>query len=97
MKRQQQDQMILREFGMRLRDERTKKRFSVLEMAERVGVSARSYQRMESGVGSVGLVHYVNASSLLDLDFNKTFSELLATSRRRVRKTRLIPDDEVQF
>lgn len=97
MRRLLQDQVILRELGLRLKEGRIKRRLTVSEMAKRIAVSARSYQRIESGVGSVGIEHYVHAASLLDIDFTKAFSEVLLEGKKRVRKKTIILDEEIEF
>ncbi|MEX1031731.1 MAG: helix-turn-helix transcriptional regulator [Cellvibrionaceae bacterium] len=48
------------------------------DMAVRVGVSRRTYQRMERGDMSVSLKHYLEAASILGC--LKSFNELFTTS-----------------
>jgi transcriptional regulator with XRE-family HTH domain len=85
------------EFGLRLKEARLRRRLTLKEMAVKISVSERTYKRIEKGEGSVGLVHYVDAARLLDLDFFKDWADILAAKKGRARATTKIEKDEVDF
>lgn len=95
MSRKSQETCI--EFGLRLKEARLRRHLTLKEMAAKISVSERTYKRIERGEGSVGLVHYVDAAHLLDLDFFKNWTDILAAKKRRVRATTKIEKDEVDF
>lgn len=97
MKGKVQNQRILKELGLRLKEARTRRRFTLPEIAKRISVSERSYKRIEAGEGSVGIGRYIEAALILDIDFSKTFSELLKAQKKKGRRQQKISSDEVDF
>lgn len=64
-------------FGQRLELARRRRKLTILQMSERIGVSRLTYSKMETGDPAVSLGNYVKALNTLGLlnDFNELAKE----------------------
>ena len=67
--------------GSVFKDQRTKLKYSVRYMAERLGVSSTSYYYYESGKMSMGLNTFIKTCEILGIDPD----ELFERSKRYIR------------
>lgn len=93
---------LLREFGMRLREARLRRRFSVTLVAQRADVSRPTMNKVEQGAATVTIGTYLRVLSVLGLAADlallgaddvvgRRLQDAMLSTPRRAPKTKQIP------
>lgn len=56
-----------------IKEARKRKGFNQIDIAEKLNISTRTYQRIESGTGSIDLMMAIKLNKLLSLDLKNYF------------------------
>lgn len=89
--------LLAKALGAKVKLARLEKKLTAEEMAEKLGISLRTYGSLERGSTGISLGTFLSATVLLDLDLSEIMPPASATLAKRVKKTPSISDDEVDF
>ncbi len=89
--------LLAKALGAKVKLARLEKKLTAEEMAEKLGISLRTYGNLERGSTGISLGTFLSATILLDLDLSEIMPPSTRKLAKRVKKAPSISDDEVDF